>query len=61
MKHIMKHIMKLNFQKQVYEAVKKIPKGKTKTYKEIAQAVGKPKAWRAVGNILNKNFNPEIP
>ena len=57
----MKHSMKLNFQKQVYEAVKKIPKGKTKTYKEIAQAAGKPKAWRAVGNILNKNFNPKIP
>ncbi len=53
--------MKLNFQKQVYKAVKKIPKGETKTYKEIAVAAGKPRAWRAVGNILNKNFNPKIP
>lgn len=25
------------------------------TYKEVAEAAGRPKAWRAVGNILNKN------
>ncbi len=50
----------ISFRENVYRAVRRIPKGKTKTYKEIAQAAGKPKAWRAVGNILNKNFNPEI-
>ena len=50
-----------DFKTQVYKAVRRIPKGETKTYKEIAQVAGKPKAWRAVGNILNKNFNPKIP
>jgi methylated-DNA-[protein]-cysteine S-methyltransferase len=51
----------INFQKKVYEIVRKIPKGETKTYKEVAKLAGKPKAWRAVGNILNKNRDPQIP
>ncbi len=48
-------------QQKVYEVVKKIPKGKVLTYKEIAEKIGSPKAYRAVGNALNKNYNPEIP
>ena len=48
------------FQKKVYEIVKRIPKGKVLTYKKIAKLAGKPRAWRAVGNILNKNPNPKI-
>lgn len=43
------------FSERVYRIVAKIPKGKTMTYKEVAAAAGRPKAWRAVGNILNKN------
>ncbi|HZX49971.1 MAG TPA: MGMT family protein [Candidatus Paceibacterota bacterium] len=43
------------FQKRVYEAVKRIPRGEVRTYKQIAQAIGCPKAYRAVGNALNKN------
>lgn len=31
------------------------------TYKEVAKLAGRPKAYRAVGNILNKNHNPVIP
>ena len=50
-----------DFKTQVYKAVRRIPKGETKTYKEIAVAAGKPRAWRVIGNILNKNFNPKIP
>lgn len=50
-----------NFTEKVYKIVKEIPKGKTMTYKEVAILAGKPKAFRAVGNILNKNFNSEIP
>lgn len=50
-----------NFSKKVFEAVGKIPKGKTATYREVAVLAGQPRAWRAVGNILAKNFNPEIP
>lgn len=31
------------------------------SYKKVAFLIGSPKAWRAVGNILNKNRNPKIP
>jgi O-6-methylguanine DNA methyltransferase len=31
------------------------------TYKEVAIRVGRPNAFRAVGNILNKNYNPDVP
>lgn len=43
------------FQKKVYNFVKTIPKGKTVTYKEVAVAIGHPRAYRAVGNALNRN------
>ncbi|MBI2062288.1 MAG: MGMT family protein [Candidatus Yanofskybacteria bacterium] len=46
------------FQQKVYDFVKTIPKGKTATYKEVAVAIGRPKAYRAVGNALN--HNPQI-
>lgn len=50
-----------SFQEKVYEIVKKIPKGEFLTYKKVAQRAGRSKAWRAVGNILAKNKNPNIP
>lgn len=31
------------------------------SYKEVATLAGNPKAARAIGNILNKNYDPEIP
>ena len=43
----------------MYEIVKKIPKGKVLNYKQVAQLTGSPRAWRAVGNILNKNPDPK--
>ncbi|HVZ11241.1 MAG TPA: MGMT family protein [Candidatus Paceibacterota bacterium] len=50
------------FQKLVYDAVRKIPKGETMTYAQVAAAIGRPRAARAVGNALNKNpFAPEVP
>lgn len=49
------------FQGKVYEVVKTIPKGKFLTYKMVAKLAGKPRAWRAVGNILNKNKDKKIP
>ena len=52
---------KSEFQGKVYQIVKRIRPGKTMSYKEVAEAVGSPRAWRAVGNILNKNSNPKIP
>ena len=49
------------FKERVHVAVKRIPAGTTRTYKEVAKEAGRPKAWRAVGNILNKNYDPAIP
>lgn len=43
------------FQKQVWQALSDIPYGQTRTYKEIAVAVGNPKAVRAVGMANNRN------
>ncbi len=43
------------FQTAVWEELKKIPYGQTKTYKEIAKAAGNEKACRAVGMANNKN------
>lgn len=51
----------MTFQEKVYAVVKKIPEGKTLTYKQVAEKIGMPKAYRAVGNILNKNYDPKIP
>ena len=50
------------FQKKVWREISKIPKGKTKTYKEIAILVGSPKSCRAVANACGKNpFPVTIP
>lgn len=51
----------LNLKDKVLQVVSRIPKGETLTYKEVARRAGNPRAYRAVGNILNKNFNPKIP
>jgi len=50
-----------SFKEKVLAVVSKIPRGKTMTYKEVARLAGRPRAYRAVGNILNKNRNPKIP
>lgn len=44
-----------DFEIKVYNIVRKIPKGKVLTYKEVARLIGSPLAFRAVGNALNKN------
>lgn len=43
------------FQQQVWQALKAIPYGETRSYKEIATAIDNPKAVRAVGGANNKN------
>lgn len=53
--------MQTDFAKTIYDVVRKIPSGKTLTYKEVARLAGRPAAFRAVGNILNKNYDPQIP
>lgn len=53
--------MKTPFAQQVLAVVRQIRKGQTMTYKEVATKAGNPRAFRAVGNILNKNWDPKIP
>ncbi len=43
------------FQKSVLKATLDIPRGEVRTYKQIAQAVGRPRAYRAVGTALRNN------
>lgn len=43
------------FQEKVWKELLKIPYGETKTYKDIAESINSPKAFRAVGGALNKN------
>ena len=50
------------FERDVYVATYKIPKGKVSTYKRIAEKISKPKAYRAVANALHKNtLSPVVP
>ena len=51
-----------HFQILVWKELLKIPVGQTKTYKEIAVAIGKPNSSRAVANACGKNPYPiDIP
>jgi len=50
------------FQLKVWNYLKKIPKGKVKTYKQVAIAINNPKAARAVANACAKNpYAPKTP
>ncbi|MCK4859691.1 MAG: MGMT family protein [Candidatus Omnitrophica bacterium] len=48
------------FSERVLEVIKRIPEGKVATYGGVARALGKPRAWRAVGGALNKNRRPVV-
>ncbi len=53
--------MKLtNFEKDVLRYVLTIPLGQTRTYKQVALAINRPRAYRAVGSVLRKNAFPLI-
>jgi O-6-methylguanine DNA methyltransferase len=49
-----------DFQKSVWEAVRKVPYGQTRSYGEIAKAIGNPKAVRAVGAANGANPIPIV-
>ena len=50
------------FQLKVWKYLKKIPKGQTRTYSDVAKAINKPKSVRAVANAVGKNpYAPKIP
>ena len=58
----MSKLLGTHFQIKVWNYLKKIPRGKVKTYIEVAKAIGKPKAFRAVANAIGKNpYPPKIP
>ena len=50
------------FQVKVWKYLKKIPKGKVKTYKQVAIGINRPKSARAVANACAQNpHEPQIP
>ena len=46
------------FQVKVWVFLMKIPRGNIKTYSQVAKAIGRPKAIRAVANAIGKNPHP---
>lgn len=50
-----------SFREKVLEVVRKIPKGKTMSYKEVAKSAGSPGASRAVGSIMKANYDKTVP
>ena len=52
---------KSSFATRVREAVKQIPKGETRSYGEVARAIGRLGAARAVGQVMKNNHDPEVP
>ena len=58
----MKNLVGTEFQKRVWNEIKKIPEGETRSYKDIAVALRKPNSSRAVANACGKNpFLEDIP
>jgi len=58
----MKNLKGTKFEIKVWNYLKKIPKGKLRTYSQVAIAINKPFAVRAVANAIGKNpFPPKIP
>ena len=50
------------FQLKVWAYLRKIPRGRVKTYSHVAKDIGKPLAVRAVANAIGKNpYAPKIP
>ena len=49
------------FREKVLNIVRKIPKGGSMTYKQVAAKAGNPNAARAVGAIMRTNYDPTVP
>ena len=48
------------FQRRVWEALRRIPRGETRTYSQVAEEIGEPRAARAVANACAKNPTPIV-
>lgn len=57
----MKRIKVKTFAELVRDVVRRIPRGKTMSYGEVAKYAGSPGASRAVGSIMKGNYDPKIP
>ena len=58
----MKRLSPTKFQLKVWKYLKTIPKGKVKTYKQVAISIKSPRSARAVANACAKNpYAPKIP
>ncbi len=56
------HRSKTSFDEKVSRLLCRIPRGRVTTYKQIAIALGRPNAARAVGNACSRNPNaPSVP
>lgn len=53
--------MRDNFVERVRDAVRQIPRGETRSYGEVARAIGHPGAARAVGTVMKNNYDPTVP
>ncbi len=51
----------ITFSQRVLDVVTRIPRGSVLTYAEVAQRAGSPRAVRAVGTILSKNYRADVP
>jgi O-6-methylguanine DNA methyltransferase len=49
------------FTRRVLSAVRRIPAGRVATYGDVAAAAGRPRAWRAVGNIMRECGARDVP
>jgi methylated-DNA-[protein]-cysteine S-methyltransferase len=49
------------FSSRVLTVVRKIPPGRVATYGDVARAAGRPRAARAVGNIMKSCRRPDVP
>ena len=46
---------------RVLSVVRRIPPGRVATYGDVAEAAGRPRAWRAVGNIMRTCTAADVP
>jgi O-6-methylguanine DNA methyltransferase len=49
------------FAVRVLSVVRRIPPGRVATYGDVAELAGRPRAWRAVGNIMRDCDRPDVP
>jgi O-6-methylguanine DNA methyltransferase len=54
-------MMAAEFQTRVLNAVRRIPPGRVATYGDVAAMAGRPRAARAVGNIMRECRRPDVP